>query len=492
MRGTTAFHVGGTLDAEHLAPLKLARRSRKPGAWPRRLWLRAESLRYPGLWLCLLVGGATTLLITLEPALRSAALTPALHGEIAALTATVALVFALLAAGRFRRTHMPADLFLSGSLAMLGLCNLSFSLAQGAIGSGSYTGGFDSWMPLMARVLSAGLLACAALAPRRPVHRPRDATVRMLIVCAAILAGASVLALGVLDGLAHSGHQTVGLLIKGLGVSMFALAAVGFAVDKGKIVSWFSVFLTWGATLLAFAWLDYMLTSTLYVDWLSSGLGLGLVAYIMFAAAATSEMRFAKRSAAWLAVMEERERMARELHDGLAQELAYLVSQTRRLDNREPSEATANLASAAERALCESRVAISSLRAPLDEPLVDALERIKRELGNRLGLQIGLSIPFGLQVSTEEREILLGIIGEALANAARHGHAGTATIEIDKGEHLRLLVSDDGIGFDTNVSHTSNGSYGLLSMRERAESGGGRLDIRSAPGSHTEIEATLP
>jgi signal transduction histidine kinase len=494
-----------TPDAETLATW-IARPMRVPSAAPRPLPVRAESVRERGLWLCLLAGATVTALVILTPALPGVALSPTLRAEISALTATVALLFALLAGGRFRRTLMPSDLLLSGSLGAIGVCNLFFSSIHDA--TGSYPSGYFVWMPLVGRTLGAALLAAAAFAPARPVRFPRRAVLRTLVACAVGLAAISALTLLLLDaplhgsdsmltaGPAHarllSGSASV-FAAKGLCAALFALAALGFVVRRRHATDWFSVSVIWGTTLMAFAWLNYLLAPSLYLDWFFIGSGLGLLAYAVLAAGATSEIRFAQRRGAALGVMEERGRVARELHDGLAQELVYLVSQARALHGKQPrDEGVENLVRAAERALYESRVAISSLRARPEEPFVEALERIKRDLGRRLDLDIGLRIAPGLQVSPREREIILRIVGEALANAAHHGHAGTATVEVQKGEHLRLLIRDDGEGFDALGSPPLYGSYGLLSMRERAQSAGGQLQVRSAPGSPTEIEMILP
>jgi signal transduction histidine kinase len=492
-----------TSEAETFA---IARPTKSPSAAPRPLPVRAESVRELGLWLCMLAGVTVTALVTLTPALRGAALRPTLQSEVSAVAAMVALLVALLAGGRFRRTLMPADLLLCGSMGVLGVCNLLLSSIHDA--SGSYPSGVFVWMPLTGRALGAALLAAAAFAPARPVRFPRRAVLRTLVACAVGLAAVSALTLLLLDaphhgsnsmlttGPAHarllSGSVSV-LAAKGLCAALFALAALGFVVRRRRATDWFSVTVIWGTTLMAFAWLNYLLAPSLYLDWFYIGNGLGLLAYAVLAAGATSEIRFAQRRGAALGVMEERGRVARELHDGLAQELVYLVSQARALHGKQPrDEAIENLVRAAERALYESRVAISSLRAPPEEPLIEALERIKRDLSRRLDLDIGLRIAPGLQVSAREREIILRIVGEALANAAHHGHAGTATVEIQKGEYLRLLIRDDGEGFDAVGNTPHHGSYGLLSMRERALSAGGQLQVRSAPGSPTEIEMILP
>jgi signal transduction histidine kinase len=499
-----AFDLGLTSDDEHLTP-SIPVSTGPPSAVLQPLPVQAESVRELGLWLCLLAGVGVTGLTIFMPAVRGAVLRPTLHAEISALAAIVALLFALLAGGRFRRTLMPGDLLLSGSLGVLGACNLLFSSIQDA--TGDYTSGYVAWMPLMGRVLGAALLVAAAFAPPQPVRFPRRAALRLLAGCTAGLAALSVLTLLALGGPLDGGAARAGgpantqmlsasaslLAVKALCTALFALAAAGFWVRSRRASDWFSVLLTWGATLLAFAWLNYLLAPSLHSNWPYTSEGLGLLAYMVLLAGAASEIRFAQRRAASLGVLEERGRVARDLHDGLAQELAYLVSQARGLHNRQPDgETIENLRHAAERALSESRAAISSLRAPPDEPLTDALERIARELGPRLGLDITVTIAPGLQVSPRECEVVLRIVGEALANAAYHGHARKAVVEVQKSEQLRLLIRDDGAGFDTVTGAPPQGSYGLISMRERAVSAGGELQVRSAPGSPTEVEMILP
>jgi signal transduction histidine kinase len=81
------------------------------------------------------------------------------------------------------------------------------------------------------------------------------------------------------------------------------------------------------------------------------------------------------------------------------------------------------------------------------------------------------------------------IVSEAVTNAARHGRAGLVRVELDNGDGVRLRIVDRGRGFDP--AQRRPGSFGLTSMRERAEALGGRFSLRSSPGAGTEIEVTL-
>jgi signal transduction histidine kinase len=479
----------------------LAVRARSvPGPLP----VRAVSVRDPGLIVCVLVGAMVTGLEIAVPAVRLAVPRPLLHVEISTVTSFVALLVALLAGGRFRRTLMARDLLTAASLGVLGICNLLSTIPDT---TGGYPNAYATWVLAMGRVLGAVLLVGAAFARPEPVHRPGRTVRRLLLGCVAWLASTSVLTLsldlrspqmseavllrgGVHYPLLSGGAAT--LAIKGVSLALFILAALGFVMRRRSAIDWFGVLLCWGATLLAFAWLSYLLTPSLYQDWFVGGDLLRLLAYLALAAGATSEIRISQRDAARMAVMEERERVARDLHDGLAQELVYILTEARRLRRRQPDPVIDDLVDAAQRALDEARIAISAFRASPEEPLADALERLTRELGRRLGLDVDLRVRGEVVVSPQQREVIMRIVAEALSNAARHGDASTALVELIAEDHLQLRVCDDGRGFDPAPAHRRLGSYGLLSMRERAALAGGRLAVRSAPGSPTEVEVVLP
>ncbi len=220
--------------------------------------------------------------------------------------------------------------------------------------------------------------------------------------------------------------------------------------------------------------------------------GGAVVACLLLAAGAVVEIRGHQRRCARLATIEERARVARELHDGVAQELAHVLAHARRLEAHRPGAESQRLLGAAERALHESRAAISTLRAPLDEPLSEALHRVAGELGRRLGLDVRVDADPAVELEPEARRAVLRIVGEALSNAARHGGARSAAIELRDGAAPRLTISDDGRGFDPDPGRIPKGCFGLVSMRERAAALGGRLAVRSTPGAGTEIEVTLP
>ena len=197
---------------------------------------------------------------------------------------------------------------------------------------------------------------------------------------------------------------------------------------------------------------------------------------------------YAHRLDAEDAVRDERRRLARELHDGLAQELAYITTESRRLAGHPGAE---QLAEAAERALEESRAAILALRRPADEPLERTIAVAAQSIGVRAGIDVTVAVRPGLDVPAEVRQALLRILREAMSNAARHGRAGTVRVSLDGPTPLVMAIADDGAGFNLTAAHRPD-SLGLQSMEERAFNLGGRLSIESVPGRGTTVAVVLP
>jgi signal transduction histidine kinase len=188
------------------------------------------------------------------------------------------------------------------------------------------------------------------------------------------------------------------------------------------------------------------------------------------------------------AVLAERQRLARDLHDGMAQELTFIWSQLQKLE-REPQDATLRgaLQSASARAIDEARRAIAALTRPVDEPLSQSLVQAAEEVANRYGSRVQVEIS-DVPVDPERREAIIRIVREAVGNAARHAGEGLVWVRLKAGsEGLRLEVTDDGVGFEAETVAARSSGYGLTTMRQRAEETGGAFDIRSRPGIGTVV-----
>jgi len=187
------------------------------------------------------------------------------------------------------------------------------------------------------------------------------------------------------------------------------------------------------------------------------------------------------------ATVEERRRIARELHDGLAHELAFIASKTRGAAAGTAAATDARiLAGAADRALDEARRAITVLSVAQPQSLDDAISQTVEDLGSRLGVAWDLQLAEDVEVPGEVRENLLRIVREAITNAASHGASEHIRVSLERDEHVRLVIEDDGCGFDTERPRSAGG-FGLQSMQERAASVGAVLSVDSVPDHGTRI-----
>jgi len=200
-----------------------------------------------------------------------------------------------------------------------------------------------------------------------------------------------------------------------------------------------------------------------------------------------------------LAALEERQKLARELHDSVSQALYGIVlgARTARTQlERDPAQATQPLdyiLSLSEAALAEMRALIFELRPESlqTDGLVTALSRLGSALAARQQLEVRMDACDEPDVSFEVKESLYRIAQEAMNNIVKHADARHVQVNLSQ-EHgqLLLLISDDGSGFD--MTHRFPGHLGLRSMKERAEKTGGTFEIESAPDSGATIRVRYP
>ncbi|NOY98284.1 MAG: HAMP domain-containing protein [Chloroflexi bacterium] len=206
------------------------------------------------------------------------------------------------------------------------------------------------------------------------------------------------------------------------------------------------------------------------------------------------------------AVTEERERIARELHDGMAQLIGFVNTKATAirllLQNRQIREAETNLnqlEEAAQGLSVDVREAILGLNTAgqVGSGLVSVLRNYVAQFSRLSDLPVNVSIPLeveDLPLSAETELQILRIVQEALSNVRKHTVAAKASLSITKDDHvLRVVVADDGEGFDPEgLCKDDPPRFGLCSMRERAEAIGGTFTIESAPGAGTRVIVTLP
>ena len=200
-----------------------------------------------------------------------------------------------------------------------------------------------------------------------------------------------------------------------------------------------------------------------------------------------------------LARAEERARIAREIHDTLAQDLTaialHIEGGLNQLE-RDPPRARERLEQAL--ALCrmsleEARRSVLDLRTlPLaGKSLVEALGATGRAFTSETGIRVHLHADDAVRLPLRIEAELFRIVQEALANVRRHAHATEVAITMRQGDQrLALVVRDDGQGFDATAGH--EGRYGLLGMRERARLLGGTLRVEGRAGRGTVVRVSVP
>ncbi len=206
-----------------------------------------------------------------------------------------------------------------------------------------------------------------------------------------------------------------------------------------------------------------------------------------------------------LAIVEERNRIAREIHDGVAQSLAFaglkldLISRLLERDPRGAQQELQAARNAIREMIREIRRSIFALR-PVDlerHGFVETLRRYAVDFGQQNEMVVELNIPPLPELSLKSEAIMFRIFQEAMNNVAKHAGARTVTItlEVDRSGMVAIEIHDDGIGFDlaeVDDRVTSAGGLGLKQMRERVEGRGGWFEVSSEPGEGTRIAASLP
>ncbi len=212
-----------------------------------------------------------------------------------------------------------------------------------------------------------------------------------------------------------------------------------------------------------------------------------------------------------LAVLEERERIGRELHDSLGQVLAYVNTQAQaarellfRGQTGMAENYLARLVAVAQEAQGDVREYIASVKGATASRsgLFSTLAQYLQRFGQNYKIHTELTVPEGLAEDALEPAVevqLVRIIQEALANVRKHAGASSVRVSLAvegsplDGQFMQVTVQDDGRGFDPALpSADGEQSFGLSIMRERADGIGSRLEIRSAPGQGTSVVVRVP
>ena len=448
-------------------------------------WLVGELL------LVALLGSATALFLT-NPALRNTYELP--EGRLVLDTAVVlaATIVAILAGVRFSVEGRALDLLLAAGFFVAGAGTLAFSVLP--VLGGSNQGAPEAWAGIAARVLAATLIALAPVVPAlRIVARKRALGVGVVVLLATLVAfwlplrgfGAR---LSLVDS-SGDGARAFELTVATSCLALLALVAVlGFGIryrSRGEdLDSWLAL----AATLTLFAELHYVLTPRVSSDFVSQGDFLRLLSYGLLLVGVWRAISFAEFGRA---VAEERARVAREIHDGLAQYLFAVSTHASMLESGAPVEQTLpKLKEAAAAAQQEARFAVLALSsASGTAPFDAALRRYVEFLTADGVLAVDVEIDPQILLAPDEQIEVFRIVQEGLANVRKHAGAQRAEVWIGQRLGRRIVrVRDDGVGFDGGDAAAGQG---LKNMRLRAKTINGGFNLRSRPGSGTALEVVL-
>jgi signal transduction histidine kinase len=421
---------------------------------------------------------AVSLAVVAVPWLRMSFEAPGLRVALETGGALLAATTVVLLVRQCGLRSRPDHLWLTLGLVVLASTSLAVA---GMIVAGS-------WSASQARYAMGGnlagtvLLAVAAFAPATRLKvRARMIYAPGLLLAAVVFAAAALFA-GSAPG---AGRVPVQVAI----AASLVLAAVGLGRRANRrnepLLRWVAIAVVLGGI----AKLDYALFPPIGADNVHLGDALRILAWLGLFVGVIEELRRGVRARAEAAVAHERRRLARELHDGVAQELAFIRRRAGRLGETPDG---VEILSAAERALEDSRRAIEALVPPAHEPLGTALERLGARLATECDLEVQVNVRTTAAVVDDVRAELVRIISEATRNAAHHGGARHVRVDVS-GTPLSVRIIDDGSGFrDGANSGLGVAGYGLIAMRERAELVGGQFSLESVRGAGTLVQVVLP
>jgi len=228
----------------------------------------------------------------------------------------------------------------------------------------------------------------------------------------------------------------------------------------------------------------------------ASGDEIGQLAYNLNQMA--RQLQYLLDTRAQLMVVEERNRLARDLHDSAKQQAfaaAAQISSARNLIHQDPGAAQASIEEA-ERLIDDLRkeltILIEELRpaALEDKGLASAIRVYAEDWSRQNGIELEVNTHHEHQLPLDVEQMIFRIIQEALANVARHSQAGSAAIGLAYNKlDITCTINDDGIGFDPKENPSG---FGIRSMQDRAKSLGSAVTLVSAPGNGTRISFTVP
>ena len=449
-----------------------------------RAWLVGEIL---------LLGllGASLALFVNYPFLRTTWTLPAARLVLDTAVALAAVLVAVLAGVRFSVDGRRLDLLLCSGFAILAASTIVFAIAP--VLGGQPVHRVEGWSQLGARLLGWSLIAYAPWARGR-INLRRRAVLNALSTFGVLLFSIWLLFRSIGPALPSfvwsqaDGPPPAVTSVIAIQAMLSLLVLTGFGhrfwLRREDLDRWLAL----AATLALFAELHYVFTPIISSSHVSLGDFLRLVSYFVLLVGVWRAIRSAEFGRA---VADERARVAREIHDGLAQYLFALSTHASMLETGAPvAEILPKLKEATAAAQQEARFAVLALSsASGNAPFDAALRRYVEFLTSDGELEVELDIDSSVSLAPDEQIEVFRIVQEGLANARKHAGARRAEVRIEERDGERFVsVVDDGSGFDEDEIAAGQG---LKNMRARAASIGGGFRLISGPGRGTVVEIVL-
>jgi signal transduction histidine kinase len=437
----------------------------------------------------LLIGllGASLALFVARSELRTQVSLPELGLVLQTVVAFAGGIIALLSGVRYAVEGRRVDLFVCTGFVVSCASIVAFSIVPALNGHPVHRP--EAWAGIVGNLFAWMLIAAAPFVPGR--SGPRALANCILAACIVLFVAwlglrSTAADLPILD----PDFDTPGLLTGALAalalLNLLALVGYGkrFYERREDLDRWLAL----GATLMLFASLHHIFTPVLAASAVSRADFLRVLAYGLLLVGAWRAISYAEFGRA---VAEERARVAREIHDGLAQYLFAVSTHATMLQHGAPPEETlAKLKQAADAAQQEARFAILALStAAGNAPFDAALRRYVDFLTADGELEVDLEIDPSVRLAPDEQIEVFRIVQEGLANVRKHANARRAEVEIGLRNAERVVsIRDDGEGFD---GQTSSAGQGLKNIRARTETIEGGFTLTSRPGFGTALEVVL-
>jgi signal transduction histidine kinase len=458
---------------------------RRSGRTSYETWLSGELLLFG------LLGAALALFVD-YPWLRHAWDLPDLRLVLDTAITLAGAVVAVLTGIRFSVEGRRVDLMLASGFSVAAAGTLLFEIVPSV--GGEAPGGVETWAGIFARLAATWLIALAPFVPGVAAKRQR-ALGNGVAVGLIALAGIWMLMQGLgpslpslLPGPSNEGAPVVLIIALALQALLSLVALIGFGlryrIGGDDLDRWLGS----AATLSLFSSLYLVFQPLTPTTTVSLGDFLQILAYSVLL---VGVWRAISAAAFGRAVAEERARVAREIHDGLAQYLFALATHASMLETGQaPAESVARIKELAVSAQQEARFAVFALSsAGGSAPFDSALRRYVEFLSTDGALEVDIELDPRVQLAPDEQIEVFRIVQEGLANVRKHANARRAEVKIGlEGDRRVVTVRDDGIGFS---AERDGAGQGLKNIRARADQIAGAASVRSRPGRGTVVEVAL-